>query len=150
MKSFGSYPPIIGGDFNSILSPNDTERNFADKKCPALKDLVENFNYTDAYRYICPAGQEYSFSRPNCASSRLDRFYVPPHLVNTVQSVSHHASLGDHKYVVMNLLLFNFDQKLEPPLRKTSYWKLNTSILKDEDLLDNFSELYGNLQNKMP
>ena len=36
--------PIIGGDFNCVLSALDTEQNFSDKKCPALTDLVNGFN----------------------------------------------------------------------------------------------------------
>ena len=66
--TFGNSPPIICGDFNCILSASDTERNFADKKCPALKDLIDNFNYSDAYRATNPDGDDFTFCRPNCAA----------------------------------------------------------------------------------
>ena len=36
IRSFSNHSlPIIAGDFNSILSQRDTERNFSDKTCPA-------------------------------------------------------------------------------------------------------------------
>ena len=81
--------PIIGGDFNSVLSAKDTEKNFADKNCPALKDLVDTFNYADAYRVLHPEGKDFSFYRPSCSASRLDRFYVPANLMGQVESVTY-------------------------------------------------------------
>lgn len=55
IRGLSSSPyPLLGGDFNCVLSPIDTERNFIDKKCPALKDLVDDFNYMDAFRSVKP------------------------------------------------------------------------------------------------
>ena len=79
-----SVSPLLAGDFNCVLSPLDTERNFADKTCPALKDLVTGFNYCDAFRSLKPGTSEYTFHRKNSAASRLDRFYVPPDLASCV------------------------------------------------------------------
>ena len=76
IRGSSSYPIIIG-DFNCVLSAKDTENNFANKTCPALADLVKGFNYTDAFRIVKPDILEYTSHRPNCAASRLDRFYVP-------------------------------------------------------------------------
>ena len=87
VRGIGKSIPILGGDFNCVLSPLDTESNFNDKKCPALKDLVDNFNYSDAYRHLDPAGQEFTFCRPSCSASRLDRFYVPQDLLDQIISV---------------------------------------------------------------
>ena len=129
---------VLGGDFNCILSPKDTENNFGDKKCPALKDLIENFNFSDTYRLLHPNGGDFSFYRPNCAASRLDRFYVPQNLVGNVISVSYQASLGDHKGVCMEMSLPDLMEIPAPPLSSSPYWKLNTAILKDEDFLENF------------
>ena len=141
--------PIIGGDFNCIISSKDTEKNFADKKCPALKNLVDSFSYSDPYRLLHPDGEDFTFCRPSCAASRLDRFYVPQHLAGDVKQVSHHASLADHKYVVMTISLPDVSKIPEPVFANNSYWKLNTSILKDEDFLPNFSKMYQKLQSKI-
>ena len=141
--------PVLGGDFNSVLSVKDTERNFADKQCPALKNLLDNFNYSDAYRSLYPDGEDYTFFRPNFASSRLDRFYLPQEMLRKIQSISHHASLGDHNYVKLILSLEDLTVKPSPQWSSSPYWKLNTSILKDEDFLENFSVMYKKLQEKI-
>ena len=149
VKGFDKNIPILGGDFNCILTPKDTEKNFNDKKCPALKELVESFNYSDPYRFLNPSGEEYTFSRPNCAASRLDRFYIPQHLLGNVMSVTHHASLADHKYVVMMVDLPTITKVPDMSCSRSSYCKINTSILKDEDFLPNFTTFYKKLQSKI-
>ena len=150
IRSFANNSfPVLGGDFNSILSPKDTERNFNDKTCPALKDLIENCKYSDAYRFLHPDGRDYTFYRPNCAASRLDRFYLPQDLVGKVRSVSHQASLGDHHGTLLLLSLPDLAKDPAPASSSSPYWKLNTSILKDEDFLDNFSVMYEKLQRKI-
>ena len=143
-----TYPLIIG-DFNSVLAAQDTEKNYADKKCAALKDLVNGFNYSDAFRLLKPNVSEFTFYRRNCAPSRLDRFYVPPFCVPFVQNVSHHASLSDHHYGVLILDLPDLESAPKPPKQPPLYWKLNTSVLQDDDFLVNFKEFYRNLKNKI-
>jgi hypothetical protein len=52
--------------------------------------------------------------------------------------VEHVASLSDHCGVVFEIVLQNV---ANPSVKKTfheTYWKLNVSILKDEDFLHNF------------
>ena len=93
--------PIIGGDFNCILHDEDSPSNQVNKKCPALLDLVNVFNFCDAFRLLHPNVLEYTWFRPNYAPSRLDRFYVPQHLAHKVHVLSHHASLSDHSFVKM-------------------------------------------------
>ena len=125
--------PLLGGDFNCVLSPLDTEINFADKTCPALKDLVTGFNYSDAFRMLKPGLSEFTLHRKRCAASRLDRLYIPPTLASFVIDLYHCASLSDHHYVVLNLNIPDLERLLLPVRSDSLYWKLNTSILKDED-----------------
>ena len=149
VRGSSQYPLIIG-DFNCVLSAKDTERNFNDKKCPALNDLVRGFNYADAFRIVKPNAVEYTFHRPNCAASRLDRFYVPQYLLPHVQDVHHHASLVDHHYGVLELELPSLvSVPLPPPRSKQLYWKLNSSILHDEDFIENFSVMYGKIKSEI-
>ena len=54
--------PILAGEFNSVLSAQDTEMNFNDNKYPALTDLVNGFDYSDAFRLLKPTVQEFTFS----------------------------------------------------------------------------------------
>ena len=76
IRGLGSEVPVIIGDFNSVLSPLDCEERYVDKKCPALQDLVLGFNYVDAFRHLHPVEREYTFIRPSCTPSRLDRVNV--------------------------------------------------------------------------
>ena len=99
---------------------------------------------------LYPDGEDYTFFRPGCAASRLDRFYAPHNLIGSVRSVSHHASLGDHNYACMIMSLPSLSLDPSPPMASSPYWKLNTSILKDEDFLENFSVRYKKLQAKIP
>ena len=150
VRSFDQFSyPVLGGDFNCVLSAKDTERNFSSKQCPALKDLVETFNYLDAYRVLHPEGNDFSFHRPSCAASRLDRFYIPQNLMQHVKSVTYQASLGDHHCVGMILNLPDIDFPDDTPSTSSPYLKLNSSILEDEDFLENFSNMYSKLRGKI-
>ena len=150
---------MMVGDFNSVLSPLDCEERFVEKKCPALQDLVTGFNYVDAFRHLHPGAREYTFLRPSCTSSRLDRLYVHRGCSQDILSISHGPSLADHRYVVSVLHLEQSGQGVAVGAgangdegvarRKSPYWKLNNSILKSEDFLQNFRELYENLRDKM-
>ena len=146
--SSASYP-IIAGDFNCVLSSLDTENNFEQKKCPVLKELINVFNYSDAFRLIKPNVSELTFHIQKSTASRLDRFYVPQNCVPFVQNVSHHASLSDHHYVVLILNLTNLENIPLPPKSPPLYWKLNTSILQDDDFLENFETFYGKIRSKI-
>ena len=132
-----------------MLSAQDTEKNFNDKKCPALTDLVRGFNYADAFRVVKPNTIEFTFHRPKCAASRLDRFYVPQFLLPHVQDVHHHASLVDHHYGILELELPSLETVLPAPRSEQLYWKLNTSVLRDEDFLENFSTLYHKIRSEI-
>ena len=54
------------------------------------------------------------------------------------------------QYVCMTVTLEDFIPVAPPQKSSSPYWKLNTSILKDEDFLENFSVLYSKLQKKKP
>ena len=149
LVSSSSSLPVLAGDFNCILSAQDTEENFNAKKCPALSDLVSGFNFSDAFRILHPNVKEFTFHRPKSAASRLDRFYLPQFLVPHLRHVSHHASLVDHHYVVAEFEFPNLEVLVPPPTSEKLYWKLNTSILQDEDFLENFQDFYRKIQSEI-
>ena len=63
--SIGSYPWILGGDFNCVLRPIDIENGtgFNQKKSTQLADLVATKNLHDVFRNIRPMAKEYTFFR---------------------------------------------------------------------------------------
>ena len=140
----------MGGDFNCVLQPADIENGtgYDQKKCPQLSDLVKIKKLKDVFRALFPDSREFTFFRSSAAPSRLDRFYIPAVLITKVLHVDHIASLSDHCGVVMDLKLnVGFSTVIQKEVRGT-YWKLNNSILKDEDFLDNFTNLWSWLQSQ--
>ena len=137
---------ISGGDYNAILKPIDVEggTGFDRKKCAALADLIKSANLVDIFRTKFPTAQEFNFHRTNCASSRLDKFYIARNLVNAVQNVAHVASLSDHFAVKMRINL-NLGNAQYLSHQRHTYWKLNTSILDDESLMPSFKLLWEDI-----
>ena len=141
---------ILGGDFNCVLKAVDIENGigFTQKRCPQLADLVRGKNLHDAFRHLHPNVREFTFFRANAAPSRLDRFYLSHDILNRVSIVEHVASLSDHCGVVLQLLGQNLADPFVRTIHHNTYWKLNVSILKDEDFLHNFVNLWSQLRSK--
>ena len=130
---------VVGGDFNCVLKSNDIEGGvgFNQKFCPSLKDLVNTASLTDVFRQKYPRSSEFTFFRAGRAPSRLDRFYLSSGLVGGLIDVSHIASLSDHCGVRMELQLC-IEHLQVPKVERSTYWKLNTAILNEEDFLPHF------------
>ena len=126
--------PILIGDFNCVISPLDCEENFRNKNCVALTDLVKTFTYHDIYRTLYPNKIEYSYFSANSTPSRLDRAYLPERAINNVNFVSYKQSLSDH-----HAMHIEFKGHMPPPpIKPKTYWKFNTSCLKNKDFMPNF------------
>ena len=137
----GGKLPVLAGDFNAVLSAADTTRNFAAKYCKVLDGLVTQMRYKDCFRQLYPAGTEYTFHRGALvAQSRLDRVYAPPHLSDRILSVCHKAGTSDHCRVETVFSITTGQSRRSPHGR--SFWKLNTSVLDNEDFQVQFRTLY--------
>ena len=138
--------PYLIGDFNCVINRQDTVENFNNKNCPALSDLVNTFSYSDGFRLLSPQAIEFTFSSPGAFPSRLDRVYVPASSTGLVRQVSHHATLSDHR-----MLTLRVEWAPPAPLPRffSPYWKLNVSILSDEDFKPNFERLWSLLVAKI-
>ena len=136
---------IWAGDFNCVLKAIDIEdgRGFDSKKCPVLADITSAGSLFDPFRFLHPHKKEFTFFRPGCAASRLDRFYLSRDLESDVCSVSHHPSLSDHCAAKLVLSwLSNTSYNAVPPI---SYWKLNTLILKEDTFMASFRPFWKHL-----
>ena len=128
-----------GRDFNCFLKAIDIEGGvgFKQKFCPALKDLIRTQSLCDVFREKLPRRAEFTFFRTGRAPSRLDKFYISRELFGKVSDVLHVASLSDHCGVVMSVEL-EVEVMVLPKIMRQTYWKLNTSILEEEDFLPDF------------
>ena len=140
------FLPILVGDYNCIIDKDDTERNYSNKKCDALKDLVNLYSYVDAFRHFNANLREYTYHKGGASASRLDRVYIPPNLLNLLTNCEHQAGLYDHKMLKFTL---DIDINPLPTHRNFSYWKLNTQILNHPDFLDNFRKTWDILYTKV-
>ena len=138
---------IMRGDFNCVLAI-DVERGvgYKQKFCPALKDLVRTQGLCDIFREKLPRREEFTFFRTGKAPSRLDKFYICRSMAEKVFDVLHVASLSDHCGVVMGVELEVEVLYLPRPKRQT-YWKLNVSILEEEDFLPDFVLFWRRISN---
>ena len=139
---------ILSGDFNCILSPRDVENGtgFNQKFCKDLKDLVFSFNLVDVFRKKFPDKEEFTFFRAGKSSSRLDRFYIPSTYAEDFQ-IDHLASLSDHCAVLLTFkIIINYGAGTPSSIKRSSYWKLNVSILRDSDFLPTFKSCWDNLK----
>ena len=141
---------IFAGDFNCVLSPLDIENGvgFNTKFCASLKDLVTSFDLIDAFRAKFPSSNEYTFFRPGKSASRLDRFYISSSIALS-WDISHIASLSDHFAVHLKIKLNIFLQD-HSKTGKTTYWKLNTSILSDDQFLPSFKCFWTDISKQKP
>ena len=123
---------------------------FNQKNSPHLADLVTINNLKDVFRSFYPTNKEFTFFRSSAAPSRLDGFYVAGDLLPQVCSVEHIASLSDHCGVKMDMKLNISASTRSLKQGRKTYWKINNNILKDEDFLDNFLELWNWLLLQKP
>ena len=132
-------------------NPIDVENGvgFGQKKCLALDNVITVAKLIDTFRFCYPMKREYTFFRPGCAPSRLDRIYVSAGLEEGINCVSHIASLSDHSGVKLDI---NLDLHSPPKLanKDFSYWKLNVAILKDESFMPCFRVLWKDISSQIP
>ena len=132
--------PILIGDFNCVINRSDTSANYDLKKCDALKDLINLFNYSDCLQVLHPflLGQ-WTFSRPGMAVSRLDRVYIPQTILNDLITIQTLPTISDHKLVMVCL---DIENASPVPRTKSPYWKLNVKVLSDPGFRDLFKNLW--------
>ena len=137
---------VLGGDFNCILSPLDVENRFGynQKMCMTLKDLVSSHNLLDAFRISSPRVEEFTFFRPGKAPSRLDRFYVSQCFSSS--DARHVPSLSDHSAVILKIKVKNNVHK-QIKRGRTTYWKLNTAILEDDEFMPSFKQFWHDVSS---
>ena len=132
----------MAGDMNCILGNKDARNNPNQKKCEALRMLVNKFNLKDAFRHLHPNKIEYTFHRANSAS-RIDRFYIPANMIPHLVSTCHHPqSFSDHCISEMVICVPDILANKKNFIPRSSYWKMNVHTI-DDDFLDNFSEIYA-------
>ena len=123
---------IVGGDFNCIINGSDCigdSKNYS----AGLRQLIEAFGWKDVAWEL--KKHQFTFHRLSSAS-RLDRFYIPHGFIDNILDFKTEAiAFSDHCGIVLKI-------KVDPSMitsRGRGYWKINSTILKDDSITEQFS-----------
>ena len=125
----GTKPILLGGDFNCVdnlqldkLGGNPSRGNDG---VIQLMNIINDLNLKDCFRNKFPFSKQFTWSSQG-VSCRLDRFYISSILYDNVKLIKHDIyTFSDHHLVFLAICpntVPNFDR---------SYWKFNSSLLKD-------------------
>ena len=131
---------ILGGDWNCILSPNDSSRPENTTPSKTLESIKNTFRFKDILQ-AKKSKPEYTFYKNNYAA-RLDRIYVNKLFSSIVDSSTQSVSFSDHHSISVELNI-STQVCVERPL-----WKLNVSLLKDDLAKADFADLWSQLQRR--
>ena len=135
---------MLGGDFNVTLDPRVDKKGGTpggpSRAANTLKNILEQFELLDVWRVRNPDKCRFTWKRNNPRiQCRLDYWFIPDHLLDMVKNIDIVPSiLTDHSAVLITL---------HPPQqehRGNGQWKLNTSLVTDQDYV---RALKNNIQN---
>ena len=130
---------IMAGDFNVALTADDRKSNVSvvQPSANTLKRLIEEHNLIDIWREKHPNLKQYTWCRQSSnVMSRLDYFLISKSLTMLCKSTKIKESVHtDHKLIYLELL------KSRNHERGPGFWKLNSSLLKDQEYINQISEL---------
>ena len=122
---------IIAGDWNLVLDPVKDYDNYKKtdhnvKAREKVDELIEDYCLVDIWRELNPEMRRFTWRRVNpLQQSRLDFFLMSENICNhTVDAEIQPGYRTDHSLITLNM---NFGDNC----KKKSFWKLNSSLLKD-------------------
>ncbi|KAL9989297.1 hypothetical protein ACROYT_G003831 [Oculina patagonica] len=137
LQDFTQEKVIIGGDFNCALSDKDKKGgNSVAKKAAVIREIEQLCrcnNLVDIWRRLNPELESYTWrNKSHKIQCRLDFFLISEELTSIVASNKiFHAPETDHSAISLHLQAEINKQKRGP-----GFWKFNTSLLKDEDYVN--------------
>ena len=137
-----NLPLILGGDYNMVLDPSIDRKGGTPSVDHIsghieLSNIIKENQLLDVWRHIHKNKKMYTWSSPdNKIHSRLDRIYISQQNINKIHKTQTMSiPWTDHKLFSTTILLNNNNSK------GPNYWKLNTSILRDQhyqELIEDF------------
>ena len=134
-----NLPVIMCGDFN-MVEDLEMDRHGGRPRplhtwgMESLQKIKNDFQLVDIWRHRHPNKKQFTWHCPHVGKdirSRLDRFYASSQICeNLNEVVIEPFSWSDHETVIMEFSLPGQTQ------RGPGYWKLNTTLLKDQDYLN--------------
>ena len=145
-----SIPTLLCGDFNTVFDRNldcsgsDSSDTWRESSA-ALATLFESCCCIDAWRYLHPTSAGFSWTRPDGSISSLIGLIRCPYIwVSSMSSCDFVSSpYSDHCAVLFSV----FVPGIVPPV--TGLWKLNASILNEDDYVQLITSYWGVWRTKM-
>ena len=128
----------VGGDFNCVSAAIDKASGNLDKSSRVLDKIKNDLKLVDVWRSLNPSQKQFSFIDPSNKGhdSRIDLWLVPKSNLQHVNSCTMvQAPTPDHKAVSLDIQFC--DKK-----RSRGYWKLNNSVLNDDEYREGIVNLY--------
>ncbi|KAL0150099.1 hypothetical protein M9458_054526 [Cirrhinus mrigala] len=141
----GRVPLVVAGDFNCVLSQKDRKRTTedfrVDKTSVLLQGLIKDFKLVDCFRTLHQREEGYTwFSGDGTRASRTERFDVFTRDCPPTDATLTPTFFSDHIMLSCTLSL---------PTGVTvggGLWKLNCSLLEDEDVVREYREQFSQWQ----
>jgi len=141
---------IIAGDWNLVLDPvkdydNYKQTDHNKKAREKVDELIEDYCLVDIWRELNPEMRRFTWRRTNpLQQSRLDFFLISENICNNTVDVEIQPGYRtDHSLITLDM---NFGDNC----KKKSFWKFNSSLLKDlkyvteiNDLIEKIIEQYA-------
>ena len=138
LQSCGEDHVVFGGDMNIVMDVNKDKkggRRTQTKSAEILKELTAENEWFDAWRML--NGDKFQFTWKGgtpLVMTRLDYLFVPLGTLLAVENCEIlPAIISDHCPVVMKL-------RTDYTLKGPGYWKLNVSLLRNKELIDQVNE----------
>jgi len=139
-----NYLLLVSGDFNTVDSPIDRSSGLLDKSSNHFTQFKTYNTLADTWRIKHPNKKQYTYINPGNIKqgSRIDYTLTSPLLLNCVRSCKiTPAPTPDHHALVTK---FRKIYKKRGP----SYWKLNTSVLKEKNYINGIEKVFHETVNK--
>ena len=145
-----SIPTLLCGDFNTVFDRNldcsgsDSSDTWGESSA-ALATLFESCCCIDAWRYLHPTSAGFSWTRPDGSISSLIGLIRCPYIWVSSMSSCDFVSCpySDHCAVLFSV----FIPGIVPPV--PGLWKLNASILNEDDYVQLITSYWGVWRTKM-
>lgn len=132
---------ILGGDFNCILEPGDS-KNSNKNYSAGLKNIVNALELKEVL--LQTKSNEFTFFRGDSAP-RIDRFYAPASIIDKIsRSKTVTVAFSDHRAVMFTVKV----EKDELALRGRGYWKINSSLVDNDEVKERFTSEFEKLKNR--
>ena len=147
--STAKSPIVLLGDFNAVENIGDKTSSIKRKKSSLVSKALINFisasNLVDVWRKMKKSEKGHTFFYKNRGggSSRLDRFYVTPILLQFINEINTSVvKVSDHMCVT---IVIDIEKNSKSRLKEKGLWKMNSVILKEEDFRLDFEKKWNNI-----